>query len=224
MPVRWPEFDVVEERNPVAMVREGPDAAVFVPVVDPESYWRVVSGDEEKDRLQRAAQDGFREGYRKGKADGLDEAAAARALLVQATATLQGSSRELLRQIESRMVELALAVGEKLVRRESGEHREFVLESVREALRRAEEEGRLLVRVNPGELELARAHRAAWAEISEGLDRLEIVGDRRVPAGGCVIETATRQIDARIETQLDRLTRAIHQQLEESEDGTTSLE
>lgn len=228
MRVRWPEFQVDEAPGGAAAVREAPDAAVFVPVVDPESYWRVVSGDEEKDRLQRASQEGFREGYRKGKADGLQEArqetAAARLLFVRAAEAIQGSSRELLRQLEGRMVELALTVAEKLVRREAAEHREFVLQSVREALVRVEEQGRLLVRVNPAELELARAHRGSWAELSEGLDRLEIVADRRVPAGGCVVETALRQIDARIETQLDRLTRAIRQQLEETEDGPATLE
>ena len=46
-------------------------------------------------------------------------------------------------------------------------------------------------------------------EMLDGLRHLEIVDDRRVGDGGCVIETNAGTIDAKIETQLAEVARAL---------------
>ena len=46
-------------------------------------------------------------------------------------------------------------------------------------------------------------------EIVDGLRFIEIVEDRRVGDGGCVIETNAGTIDAKIETQIAEVARAL---------------
>ena len=48
----------------------------------------------------------------------------------------------------------------------------------------------------------------------DGIKNLEIVDDRRVGDGGCVIETNAGTIDAKIETQLAEVERALANAIE----------
>jgi flagellar assembly protein FliH len=213
----WPPLglDVPAAREP-----GGPrEPSSFVPVADPASYRRMKHGQRGEDPQERARQEGFREGFRRGKAEGTAEAMRAlggvRELLQRAAEELRRSRERLLRDLEAEVVRLALAVAARVVRREGEENRELVVATVREALRRVEGEDHLVIRVHASDLETARSHREVWQDAMDGVERIEIVSDRRVPPGGCIIDTAGAQVDARLETQLEELTRGLRDHLEE---------
>ncbi|MCX7992541.1 MAG: FliH/SctL family protein, partial [Fimbriimonadales bacterium] len=67
------------------------------------------------------------------------------------------------------------------------------------------------IRVNPLDLELIRQNRAALLNIVDGVEGIEIVEDRRVDQGGCVIETEQGVYEARIRTQISELERAMRE-------------
>ena len=84
--------------------------------------------------------------------------------------------------------------------------RSIAIEIICNALRRVADNGALRVRVNPDDLEMVRSNRADLLHIVEGVSRTsKFVEDRRVGAGGCIVETESGSIDARIETQLASL-------------------
>ena len=83
-------------------------------------------------------------------------------------------------------------------------NREGAVATVREAVRRSKERGRLLVRVSPEDFELLSSRRR---ELLEGAvaGEVDLVADEKVKLGGCLLEGASGSLDARLELQLQRL-------------------
>ena len=82
--------------------------------------------------------------------------------------------------------------------------REAVVAAVREAIRCCQERGRMLVKVAPRDFELLNARRRELLEDGSASE-VELVADAQVKWGGCVIEGASGNLDARLETQMQRL-------------------
>jgi flagellar assembly protein FliH len=67
----------------------------------------------------------------------------------------------------------------------------------------------VVLRVHPEDLALLEGTRQAWlAEVGTKAD-VKLVADSTVGRYGCVVETPVGRIDARLETQLDALERAL---------------
>lgn len=170
---------------------------------------------------EQAQREGYQRGYEQGYTDGTQHAREhARAQLRDALERLQAQVAEVIHAVqaqyeaylhhaESQMLELALEVARKIVREELKLHPEHALAIVRDALRRVQGFVHLRIRVNPLDLELVRQNRPMLLQIVDGTDGIEIVEDRRVDQGGCVIETEQGVYDARIRTQLAELERVI---------------
>jgi flagellar assembly protein FliH len=109
------------------------------------------------------------------------------------------------------MLELVLEVARKVVREELKLQPAHVLAIVRDALRRVQGVGRLRIRANPLDVDLLRQNRPLLLQVVEGIESIEIVEDRRVDQGGCVIETEQGVYDARIRTQLGEIERALRE-------------
>jgi flagellar assembly protein FliH len=80
--------------------------------------------------------------------------------------------------------------------------------AVREAIRCSRERGRLLIRVAPEDFKLLSSYRAELLEGASTSD-VELVADEQVKCGGCLLEGASGTLDARLETQMQRLREAL---------------
>ena len=83
-------------------------------------------------------------------------------------------------------------------------NREGAVATVREAVRRSKERGRLFVRVSPEDFELLSSRRR---ELLDGAvaGEVDLVADEKVKLGGCLLEGPSGSLDARLELQLQRL-------------------
>lgn len=108
-------------------------------------------------------------------------------------------------QFEPQVVRMVSDMVRHIIKKETEESDQLVLSTVRNTLRRVVEGTSLRIRVNPADLETTRNYRAEILEMLDGIRHLEILEDRRVGRGGCVMETESGNIDARIETQLQLL-------------------
>jgi flagellar assembly protein FliH len=84
------------------------------------------------------------------------------------------------------------------------EHREAVVAAVQQAIRSCRERRRLVVRVSPRDFALINNYRSALFE-GATTSELDVVADEQVKLGGCVLEGSSGDLDARLETQLERL-------------------
>ncbi len=137
-----------------------------------------------------------------GRREGL-----ARAGAILAAATAEGDRR--LAATESEAVSLALAIARKVIGRElSDPSRAAVVDLAAHALREARELHCVALLVSPID---ASAVRAAEGRLGGLLARgvLSIREDASLSAGNVVLETESGRIDARVETQLAALARAL---------------
>ncbi len=102
---------------------------------------------------------------------------------------------------ETQLVELAIEIAKKIVQREVSIDREIALTLVKVSLKRLNNRATAQVFLNPDDFSFVQSHR-------EKLDfhgSLEIIEDRSISVGGCLIQTETGDIDARIESQFDEI-------------------
>jgi len=177
---------------------------------------------QEAERIrEQARREGYQQGYEQGYLDGERDAhqqahqelqrtiEQLRAQVAQVIEAAQARCTAYLSEAESQMVALALEAVRKVVREEVRMQPEHVVAIVREVLRRLPPSGHVRVRVNPLDLETVRAQRNTLLQVIEGIEGIEIVEDRRVEQGGCIVETEQGVYDARIRTQLAEIERAI---------------
>jgi flagellar assembly protein FliH len=82
-----------------------------------------------------------------------------------------------------------------------------VVAAVREALRRVVDRTRVVVRVAPLDFELLSNRFRVLLEGASGA--AELVADENVELGGCLVESSAGNLDARLETQMQRLREAL---------------
>jgi flagellar assembly protein FliH len=79
-----------------------------------------------------------------------------------------------------------------------------VVDVVRGALRRLVERDRVLVLVNPDDLDVVREHADLLVAELGGIEHCEVQSERRVARGGAIVRTQDGDVDARVETKLQR--------------------
>jgi flagellar assembly protein FliH len=110
---------------------------------------------------------------------------------------LAGLRSKLTARAEQDLVRLALEIAKKIVQREVKVDHEVALTLARVALGRLHNRAGAVVRLHPDDYAYIAAHR----ERLSGEASVEIVEDRSVGVGGCVIQSEMGEIDARIEQQ-----------------------
>ena len=168
----------------------------------------VPSPEDARAAIEAEARNAREQAHAEGFAAGRDEALAAlepaREALLNAAAALELAVEELGPEAESRAVDLAVALAEKILSTTVDADPGLVSAVVTGAIRRALHHGPLVVEINPADVELVRASLEGIEAELGGLPRLDLVGERRIPRGGCVVHTGEGQIDARLDTQLAR--------------------
>lgn len=111
------------------------------------------------------------------------------------------------RETEKDLLRLSVRLAERIVGREIEKDDKAIIDIVSTALQNARQQEKLTVRVNPKDLP---AIEKESERISSGrIQFIDLIADPRVPAAGCMIESEVGTIDARLETQLRVLERAL---------------
>lgn len=152
-----------------------------------------------------AAAEGRTAGLAEGVAQAEHELGPAVQALSAAVAALDAQESAIVERAEQRAVELALAIADKILAVSLDVRPELVLELVTGVLRSASTSDRLLVEINPDDYDLI----VSAAGNVPALGRAEIVAERRVERGGCIVRTDEGEIDGRIAEQLARASEAL---------------
>jgi len=116
------------------------------------------------------------------------------------------------RETEKDLLRLAVRLAERIVGREIEKDDKTIVEIISSALQNARQQEKLTVRVNPKDLPTIEKE---TENFSSGRIRfIDFVADPRVASTGCLIESEVGTIDARLETQLRVLERALLSQSE----------
>jgi flagellar biosynthesis/type III secretory pathway protein FliH len=144
------------------------------------------------------------EGFEAGRQEALAALEPAMQSLADALQGAGENAQRFLEDAERSAVELALALTRKMVGAAFEVQPELVLEAVPGALRRTTGRDHLVLEVNPDDFELVRDAADGVAARIGGIRRMDVVAERRIARGGCVVRTEEGEIDAQIEEQLTR--------------------
>jgi flagellar biosynthesis/type III secretory pathway protein FliH len=168
----------------------------------------------EADRVRELARiEGHAEGLAQGREDGLSEARSAAGALQQALSEALALREQLAEETERDAIALALALAAKILAGTLAVEPERVLDSVRGALRRVTDRRRVTVLVDPADLETVSAAIAEVEAQVGGIDHCDVQADRRVGRGGAIVRTLESEVDASVDTQLERAREVIQAEL-----------
>jgi flagellar assembly protein FliH len=148
------------------------------------------------------------QGEAEGRAAGLQAARAevdtALEAMAAALAELERVREELMSELEHDAAELALRLSEQVLAGTIDVEPERVLDVARNALRRVTERRHIVLVVNPADLEVLSDSVATLKAELGGIEACDVQSDRRVGRGGVILRTDAGEIDARIESGLER--------------------
>jgi len=119
----------------------------------------------------------------------------------RSVAELASAHAQLLRDMETRTVELALEISRRIIHRELSTDPEIVTALATIALRRVRSQQQIVLRVSPQDF--ARI-RDIVADIHSSI---QVEADSSLGTGDLMIDTAETQLDLRIDSQVDTLGR-----------------
>ena len=167
--------------------------------------------------LEKVEKDAFDSGFADGKKIGFDEG------LERATQNLQPHIslfeklvKELLQEKESfyeenefYIVKLAIEIAKKIIQRELTQNPEILLYVVREALKRIADNGRIVIRTNPEDLELIKGDKDLMQNHLLVFEHVDFVSSEKIQRGGCVIESESGIVDAQMDVQLEKIEQSL---------------
>lgn len=153
---------------------------------------------------EQAHAEGYAHGRAQGHEDGLAQSTAAALAMGEALRELHELREQMADELERDAVELALALAAKLVAGALEAQPERVVDVVRGALRRVADRRQIVVLVDPQDLEIVSGAVGELQAQAGGIELCDVQADRRVGRGGAVVRTAEGEIDATVETQLQR--------------------
>ena len=106
-------------------------------------------------------------------------------------------------------MELGLALAGKIVAGTLAIEPERVVDAVQGALRGIVERERVTVLVNPDDMPIVTEAIESVKASLGGIEHCVVEAERRVARGGCIVRTPVGDIDARVETKLERATEVI---------------
>ena len=158
---------------------------------------------------------GFNKGEKAGFEAAGDKIASFQAMLTDAIEELARIQKQIRHDTEKEVVELALAVAERIVRQELMSNRASIVNVVQEALQKVEHQQAVVLKMNPADMQFLDPSRLPFTDTAGQSNniRIRIEADETITRGGCFIETESGDVDARIETQIDIIKAAFLEKL-----------
>jgi flagellar assembly protein FliH len=156
------------------------------------------------------------EGLREGREEALAALTPGLEALSQAVEAVNADQYARAERLEAHAVDLALFLAEKVIGGALAVEPERVVEAVRGALRGIVERERITILVHPEDLELVREAMDDIRTTLGGIEHTEVQAERRVSRGGAVVRTPDGDVDARVETKLQRAREVVEAALSSS--------
>jgi len=159
----------------------------------------------EAEEILDAAKKKFEEekmrGYHEGREEGL-------ASVTSHLAAFERVKDEFYRKIEGDILRLVMTISEKVIGTIVSEHAEAVRSIVKNAID-ASLGDRILVRLNPEDYKVMVSEGYRYSDDFDRAKRIVFKEDESISRGGCIVETEIGTIDARLETQLEAIKKAL---------------
>lgn len=172
-------------------------------------------------RMKEIEERAYKEGYELGLIDGRDKAfeeekvnlAARLNSMDELLGQIENQRQQLLIDNEIQFVELVFQIAKKIALRDLTEHREAVIEILKNAVDDLVGDERVIVHVSSEDLNFIQNVSEKSEKKMDKIKKLKIVEDEKMKAGGCLLETSFGSVDATVEERVERAWQLLEKRL-----------
>ena len=209
LPATADEFQPLFTTNPDSSTEAAqPEMSGQPAEVEPAGDNPDLDAEEMKRLLQDAGDSGFADGRREAE----ESFTGVCRTLSEALVAVSGLRERIIRECEDDLLRLAMMVAKQIIRQEISQDRKILAHFVCEATSRITDQNDIIICFNPEDYRVVSANRQHYlAGIGEKM-QISIKPYDSVSVGGCVVETQTGLVDARVETQLAEIFKRLMQE------------
>ena len=163
----------------------------------------------EKDAFVNGRNKGFAEGVAKGNADASrqynEKIDTLQEKIGTFLKTIEDAKKEMVSNTEHMLLKLCFEIVKKMIAGEVLQNREYILNVIKKAVTYIGDKERLIIRVAPKDFEIVSNRKDFWLPVTERVKDIFIEQDERISLGGCIIESNSGMVDARLGVQFDEL-------------------
>ncbi|MFO8086000.1 MAG: FliH/SctL family protein [Desulfobacterales bacterium] len=149
------------------------------------------------------------EAYTKGKIAGHQDTEKKFHSAIQALSVcleqISSLKKSLIEKSKEDMIMLIMAVTKKIIRTEIEEKKEIIVNTVNMVLQSAIQADEYYIKVHPEDLHIVAENKPLFLARMKGLQNIYFIADETVSRGGCLAESRVGDVDATIESQLDKI-------------------
>lgn len=164
-------------------------------------------------------QDAFNQGFQDGYSEGKNQIEFEYQELIKSAknelAEAQEERKKIINGAEKEIIQLAIAVSEKIIHHEINQNSDYILDIVKAAMSKVNDREELTLKVNPEDIDFIIANQEEIKSSTKGINKMKIQSDNTITQGGCVIETPIGTIDGRIERQVNEIEKAMMDVIED---------
>ncbi|MFH0920770.1 MAG: FliH/SctL family protein [Fibrobacterota bacterium] len=156
--------------------------------------------------LAEGQKKGCEEGRQAGKAEMQKSISAVQGKITQVLKSFEAQKDAVLNKSERKSLEIIFLAVEKIIRREAAATgRDVTLNILKAAIAEVAKADTVTVRVNPADVQAVELGRAFWLPITVQIKEIRIQEDSRIESGGCILDSPSGSVDARLSTQLEKI-------------------
>ncbi len=169
-----------------------------------DMQYKVLKEKYERER-EEAYNAGLEEGHNKGVLEERARLEPIKDNLIKISDKIAEHQTSIIRDAEGVVVRLAFRMAKKVIGDELETSPETITKIVRDALKFIVDETSFAIRINPEDYAVIEKHVNELATQSDDVRDIRIIPDAKIARGGCIIESQTGIIDARLEAKLGLL-------------------
>lgn len=167
---------------------------------------------------QQAYELGYAEGNKSGVESERKNLVSALNTLNKGIIQLDEIKTELYHNAEKEVVNLAIAIAEKIVKHEVSIKKDTILNVLKQAVNKIVDSDKIKIRLNPSDLQFLNAQNNEYPNLVDDMQDMTFEEDATILSGGCLIETKLGDIDARINKQFEAVEEAFSSEFRKTAD------
>ncbi len=172
--------------------------------------------DEVEKRMEIERENAHREGFSKGKKEGLKIEKRKLSSTLTAFANLikelSESKERILKDSEEEILNLAISIAEKVIHQEVSTEKGVILSVLRAAVKNILDKDEIKIRLNPRDYACMMEVKPEILRGFDGIRNVAFEEDEGIEQGGAVIETLSGEVDARLDHQLSEIKAGLQQE------------
>lgn len=155
--------------------------------------------------IDQANKEGYKAGFALGKEESFAEY---KEKINQANLIIKSAQEEfysVVEQSEQKIIDLAIHTAEKIINKEISNHPKSFLSIVTKAMEEIKDQPSVSIYLHPNNYEFVFKEKNELREVLDGDTNVEIYIDQQINENGCLIKHSFGEIDASVDTQLDKI-------------------